>query len=146
MLAGLRHDRLVGGDDEEHAVDAARAGQHVLDEALVAGHVHERQPGVAVAPVRESEIDGDPARLLLLQPIRIGAGQGPDESALAVVDVSGGADDDVAGHGVSPAPGHAAASVPPETPTTAGRGSRGRGAARGSVRRRGPRRESPPGR
>ena len=44
MLARLRLDRFVGGDHEQHQVDAADAGQHVLDEALVPGHVDEAQP------------------------------------------------------------------------------------------------------
>ena len=39
MLARLGHDALVGGDDEEGQVDAADAGQHVLDEVAVAGHI-----------------------------------------------------------------------------------------------------------
>ena len=43
VLARLRHHRLVGGDDQHDAVDAADAGEHVLHEALVAGHVDERE-------------------------------------------------------------------------------------------------------
>ena len=41
VLARLRHDRFVGGDDQQHRIDAAGASQHVPDESLVAGHVHE---------------------------------------------------------------------------------------------------------
>ena len=33
MLERLRHDAVVGRDDEEHEVDAGGAGQHVVDEA-----------------------------------------------------------------------------------------------------------------
>ncbi len=39
VFTRLRHDAFVGCDDEQRQVDAAGAGQHVLDEALVAGHV-----------------------------------------------------------------------------------------------------------
>ena len=39
VLLGLRHDAVVGGDGEEHEIDAVRAGEHVPDEALVAGDV-----------------------------------------------------------------------------------------------------------
>ncbi len=46
VLAGLRHHRFVGRDDEHHEVDAADPGEHVLDEALVAGNVHERDAAV----------------------------------------------------------------------------------------------------
>ena len=45
MLAGLRHDPFVGGDDEQGEVDAAGAGEHVVDEALVAGDVDEADDG-----------------------------------------------------------------------------------------------------
>ena len=37
--------------DEEEEVDAGRPGDHVANEALVAGHVDEREP----APVRQLE-------------------------------------------------------------------------------------------
>ena len=49
VLARLRHHRFVGGDDQQHAVDAADAGQHRPHEALVAGHVDERDARVADA-------------------------------------------------------------------------------------------------
>ena len=44
--------------------------------------------------VREAELDGDAARFLFLQPVGVGAGQRLDQRALAVVDVTGGADQD----------------------------------------------------
>ena len=95
VLAGLRHHALVGRDHEQHGVDAAGAGQHVLHEALVAGHVHERERSLAVDPMGEAEIDGDPARLFFLEPIGIDAGQRKNQTALAVIDVTGGADDEM---------------------------------------------------
>ena len=94
VLARLRHHRLVGGDDEQHRIDAADARQHVADEALVPRHVDEGDLEIAVGPVREAEVDGDAARLLFLQPVRIGARQRQHQAALAVVDVAGGADDE----------------------------------------------------
>ena len=39
MLLALRHHAVVGRDREQHQVDPVRAGQHVADEALVAGDV-----------------------------------------------------------------------------------------------------------
>ena len=88
MLKGLRPRSLARIDDEEEEVDAARARHHVAHEALVARHVDEREP----APVREvercvAEVDGDPARLLLGEPVGVFSGQRPDEPRLAVVDV-----------------------------------------------------------
>ena len=72
------------------------AGQHVLHEALVAGHVHDldREP-VGLLEEGEAEVDRDAARLLLRQAIGVDAGEGLDQRGLAVVDVAGGADDDV---------------------------------------------------
>ena len=96
MLARLRLDRFVGGDHEEHQVDAADAGQHVLDEALVAGDVDEAEAqGGGELEVGEAEVDGDAAALFLFEAVGVDAGEGFDERGLAVIDVSGGADDDV---------------------------------------------------
>ena len=95
VLAGLRHHRLVGRDHQQHGVDAVGTGQHVAHEALVPGHVDEggHDPGAELR-VREAEVDRDPALLLLLEPVGIGAGERLDERALAVVDVAGGPDDE----------------------------------------------------
>ena len=109
VLAGLRLDPLVGGDHQQHHPDAAEAGQGVVEEALVAGDVDEADPVVAGGEVGEAEVDGDPAPLLLAPAVAVDAGQRLDQRGLAVVDVAGGADDQVG--------------ADPTTP----RGSRGRG-------------------
>ena len=96
VLAGLRLDGFVGRDHEQHQVDAAHAGQHVLDEALVAGDVDEAEPQVGrELQVGEPQVDGDAAALLLFQAVGVDAGKRFDQSGLAVVDVAGGADDDM---------------------------------------------------
>ncbi len=67
----------------------------------MAGHVYEREVDAVDHDVREAEIDCDPARFLFLQAVRVGAGQSAHECALAVIDVSGGSDDDcpeIGGH------------------------------------------------
>ena len=94
MFAGLGHDAFVGGDDEEGEVDPTDAGKHVLDEAFVAGHVDKADgaSGGQLAP-GETEIDGQAARFLFGPAIGVDAGERLHEGALAVVDVSGGADD-----------------------------------------------------
>ena len=95
VLPGLRHHRLVCGNHQHDEIDPTDTGKHVLDETLVAGNVDKGE----VAEVRETEIDGNAALLLFFQAVRICPGQCPDERALAVVDVPGGADDDRAlGH------------------------------------------------
>ena len=49
----------------------------------------------------KAQIDRDPARFLFRQTIGIGAGQRLDQRTLAVIDVTGGGDDEVltVGHG-----------------------------------------------
>ncbi len=50
VLARLGHDPLVGGDDQQDQVDPGRAGDHVVDELLVAGDVDDAdrvRPGQA---------------------------------------------------------------------------------------------------
>ena len=101
VLARLRHDRVVGRDDEHGEVDAGGAGEHVLDEALVAGHVDDAEAEVAEVEGGEADVDGDAAGLLLGQAVAVDAGEGLDERGLAVVDVAGGAEDQVAWHGSS---------------------------------------------
>ncbi len=41
VLVRLRHDAVVRRDDENHHVNAVRAGNHVADEIHVARHVHD---------------------------------------------------------------------------------------------------------
>ncbi len=97
VLAGLRHHRLVARNDQQDAIDAADTGQHCPDEPLVPGDVDERDLDVADDRVREAELDRDAALFLFLEPIGVGAGERQDQCALAVVDVTRRADDDV-GH------------------------------------------------
>src|SRR5206468_7537748 len=74
-------------------VDSGRARNHRAHEALVTGHVHERQTtAVRQLERRVAQVDRDAALLLLRQPVRVLARQGPDEPRLAVVDVAGRAD------------------------------------------------------
>ena len=91
VLAGLRLDGFVGRDHEQHQVDAADARQHVLDEALVAGNVHEAEPQAGrEIEVGKSQVDGDAAAFLFFQPVGVDAGERFDQGGLAVVDVAGG--------------------------------------------------------
>ena len=75
-------------------VDAADAREHVLDEPLVSRHIDEGEVDPVDLLVREAEIDGDPAGLLFLQPVRVGSRQRQHERALPVIDVPRRADDD----------------------------------------------------
>ena len=93
VLHRLRHDAVVGGDDQQEEVDAGRPGHHGAHEALVARHVDHAQPGARrQLQLRVAELDGDAALLLLAQPVGVLAGEPRDERRLAVVDVTGGAE------------------------------------------------------
>ena len=93
MLVRLRTRALGGVDHEQEQVDPGRARDHRPHEALVTGHVDQRQPpSVREVERRVAEVDRDPALALLGQTVGVLAGQGPDEPGLAVVDVAGGAD------------------------------------------------------
>ena len=39
VFLGLRHDSVIGGNRDQHQVDAVRPGEHVTDEPLMSGHV-----------------------------------------------------------------------------------------------------------
>ena len=94
VLLGLRLPALGGGHHEDAGVGGTHAGQHVPDEADVAGNVHDG----AAPPARqrggcEPQIDRQAAAALLLETVRIGAGQGLHQRGLAVVDVTRRGDD-----------------------------------------------------
>ena len=94
MLARLRHDPFVRGDDQQCDVDAADASQHVVDETLVPRHIDNRHFDAVRQPQPgEAEIDRHAAFLFFLEAIGIDARQRADEGRLTVVDVAGRADD-----------------------------------------------------
>src|SRR2546430_15602547 len=73
-----------------HAVDT---GEHVLEKALVSGHVDDSDPASAgQLQIGEAEVDGHATALLLLEPVGIDVRQGFDQRRFAMVDMTGGAD------------------------------------------------------
>jgi hypothetical protein len=98
MLSRLRHRPIIGGDDQQHQVDASRARYHVVDKTLVTGHIHKAERANSChGAIREAEIDRDAARLFLGQPIGVDTGQRAHQRSLAVIDVAGGADNHTSG-------------------------------------------------
>ena len=94
MLQGLRTRPVIGGDDQQHAVDRQHAGQHVGEEALVPRHVDKAELGaVGQRRIGEAEIDRQPAPLLLRQAIGVDPGQRLHQRGLAVIDMAGGGED-----------------------------------------------------
>ena len=99
MFASLRLDAFIGGDDQQHQVNSAHACQHVAHKALVAGHIDEAYANPAAIgggefEVSKPDIDRNATPLFFFETVGINAGQRFDERSLAVIDMSGRADDD----------------------------------------------------
>jgi len=94
VFARLWHHAVIGGDHQKREIDASGAGYHRMHQPLMAWDVNDSQ-GLAAdhGRIGIAELDGDSAFLLLLEPVRIDAGQGAHQAGLAVVDVTGCADD-----------------------------------------------------
>ena len=95
MLNRLGHHALIGRHYQQRHIHTACPGQHVLDEPGVPGDIHDAGEGAVRKPKRgEPQVNGHAALLLLLQPIRIRAGERTDKRGLAVVHMAGRADND----------------------------------------------------
>ena len=96
VLARLRHHALVGGDDEQHEVDARRARHHRAHERFVPGHVDHAESRTP----RGSSSGAKPSSIVMPRAFSSGrrsavdAGQRAHERGLAVIDVPGGAEDE----------------------------------------------------
>ena len=98
VLLGLRLPPFGRGDHEQAGIHAADPRQHVAQEAHVTGDVDEADPGARrQRRVGEPQIDREPAPLLLLEAIGIGARQRQHERRLPVIDVAGSGDDSQCG-------------------------------------------------
>ena len=78
----------------ESLENAVRAGKHVLNEALVARHIDKSDADVPEIEIRKTDIDRNAAALLFRQSIRVDPRQCAHQRRLAVIDVTGGTDDD----------------------------------------------------
>jgi hypothetical protein len=86
VLDRLGHDAIVGGDDEQEGVDPSGPRDHVLDEALVTGHVDQAGPPSArKVELRVPRHDGDAPAMFLFQTVGIRARHVTDERGLAMV-------------------------------------------------------------
>jgi hypothetical protein len=98
MLTRLRLDRIVRGHDQQGQIHPGRAGQHVPHKTFVARDVDDAQPVLVQQQFGEAQLDGDAPAFFLGKPVGIDPRQGADQRRLAVIDVSGGAKDQVDGH------------------------------------------------
>ena len=95
MLARLRHYAFVRGDHEHNKIDTARPREHVLDEAFMPRNIDKAKPNVAGLHLSKTEIDRNTPFFFFGKPIGVRARQRLYERRLSVIDVPGGADDDV---------------------------------------------------
>jgi hypothetical protein len=65
----------------------------------MARHIDNAETVFAEIDCRKADIDGDAACFFFGQAVAVDAGEGLDERGLAVVDVAGGSQDQVAWHG-----------------------------------------------
>ena len=92
MLACLRHHAFISSDHEREQIDAMCSSEHVLNETLVTRNVDEADAQIIQLEIGKAEIDRDAPTFFFGKSIGIDARQGAHESALAVIDVTGGAD------------------------------------------------------
>ena len=90
MFERLRHNPVIDGDCQKRKIDPTCAREHRVNEALVAWNINEadwrpRSRG----HIGEAQINRDAAGLLILQPVASDARQRFDQSRLAVIDMTG---------------------------------------------------------
>lgn len=90
MLSRLRHDPVIGRDDEKCKICAADARQHIAYETLMARRIDESDyMVVAAVPISETQIDRYSAATLFGQAIRLDTGESPDERGFSVIYMAG---------------------------------------------------------
>ena len=100
VLPRLGHHPFVGRDHQDHELHPAGPRDHRVDEPPMPRHVDEaRVDSAAEVPRREPELDRDSAPLLLGETVGVAPRERADEARLAVVDVTGGAEDEAAHRG-----------------------------------------------
>jgi hypothetical protein len=83
VLSSLWFDRFIRGDHQQNQIDPPYASQHVANETLVPGNVHETKtqmlsPRQINVQVREPNINGDTAALLFLKAVRVNPCESPN--------------------------------------------------------------------
>lgn len=98
MFSRLWLNRFVGCHDQQHCLNSAGSGEHVSNKPLVARNVDKAHTVAArQGQMSKTKIDGYPTPFLFCKTIGIHTSQSPNKRGFAVVDVSGGPDNNVLG-------------------------------------------------
>ena len=95
---GLKHGVVALTKCDLVDADTRGPSEHVLDEALMPGDIHDAELVIAQLERGKADVDGDAAGLLFRQTVAVDAGQRLDQRRLAVVDVPGSSKDQVTRH------------------------------------------------
>jgi len=92
VLAGLRHESVIGGHHQQYEIGGRQSAKCILDEALVTGHIDESDVGRGICKrqISKTNIDAETAPFFLGQSIGIDAGQCLHQTRFTVVDMPGG--------------------------------------------------------
>src|ERR1700730_13531389 len=88
MLASLRLDRFIGGNDEEDQINSTHSGEHVANKFFVTGNIDKTESHAFEIQKSKPQVNRDPAALFFFQSVRVGAGESLDQRGLAMIDVS----------------------------------------------------------
>ena len=93
MFASLGPNRFVGSNAEQSHIDAKGTDEHIGNELLVSGHVHDRDAAyLGKIDVGKADVDGHSPGFFLGEPICVDAGQRLNQGSLAMIDMARGAD------------------------------------------------------
>ncbi len=99
VFSSLAVDRVIRGDDEEGQIHPGGSSQHVADESFVTWDIDDTKSVRAHDEFGEAQFDGDAPFFFFGKSVGIDASEGSNERRLAVIDVSGGSQDEVGRHG-----------------------------------------------
>ena len=96
MLPRLRLDAFFGGDRQQRHVHSVRARHHRVDEPLMPRHIDDADAhAVRQVEVGEAEFDGESTLFFFFKAVRFDAGERLDQLRFAMVDMPGGAEDNM---------------------------------------------------
>ena len=99
VFSGLAVDRVIRGDDEEGQIHPGGSSQHVANESFVTWDIDDAKSVGADDEFGEAQFDRDAPFFFFGKSVGVDAREGSNKRRLAVIDVSGGSQDEVGRHG-----------------------------------------------